>query len=401
MKSIRFFIKRLLWTLGKLCRQRSLLAGLAFLCLFLPLTLGTAAQQVLSKGVDFSGIHLVITAPEGDALPQLLERYLGQMQDVRAYCTVEAMEERAALQALEDGSATAVLRLPPDFLQGILDGTNPDVQVVVGGDQPLESLLTLWVGQSLSDLLAAVQAGIYGVLEEYASSPPAGLSRDQVVQGINLKYVNWTLNRNSLFRIREISASGVLPVKEHYALCLLAYFSLALAPLFAPLYRADCMRFQRRLRAVGRSAFGGYAASVLSSALVLLFLLVPGLWVTAGRLSLPLLLTALVWALFGALFGAFCCLLTGSTAGCGVLTFLLSLLWLTLAGGILPPTLLPPVLQKLSVTSPVSWLMKLAGGAMGYDADSHVLLLGAALTVMAAVSLGLYCRHLGERGSEE
>ena len=92
MKSIRFFIKRLLWTLGKLCRQRSLLAGLAFLCLFLPLTLGTAAQQVLSKGVDFSGIHLVITAPEGDALPQLLERYLGQMQDVRAYCTVEAME---------------------------------------------------------------------------------------------------------------------------------------------------------------------------------------------------------------------------------------------------------------------------------------------------------------------
>lgn len=400
MNSIRFFIKRVFWTLGKLCRQRSLLAGLAFLCLFLPLTLGTAAQQVLSEGVDFSGIHLVITAPEGDNLPRLLERYLGQMQDVRAYCTVEAMEERAALQALEAGNAAAVLRLPPDFLQGILDGTNPDVQVVVGGDQPLEALLTLWVGQSLSNLLAAVQAGIYGVLEEYASSPPAGLSPDQVVQDINLKYVNWTLNRSSLFRIHEISASGVLPVREHYALCLLGFFSLALAPLFAPLYREDCLRFQRRLRAVGRSVFGGYAASVLSSALVLLLLLVPGLWAAAGSLSLPLLLTALVWALFGAVFGAFCCLLTGNTAGCGVVSFLLSLLSLVLAGGILPPTLLPPVLRKLSVISPVRWLMEPAGAAMGYDTGCSGLL-PAALLAMAAVSAWLYCRNPGERGQAE
>ena len=98
-------------TLGRLRRQLWLLAGLVLLCLLLPLVAGRSAQQILAQGVNFSGVTLAITAPEGDDTAEQLERYMGGMEDIVRYCRVEAMEEEAALKALEDGEVTAVLAL--------------------------------------------------------------------------------------------------------------------------------------------------------------------------------------------------------------------------------------------------------------------------------------------------
>ena len=68
-------------TLVRLCRQRWLLAGLALLCLLLPLGAGQAAGYLLTRGVAFSGVTLAVTAPDGDNIPQLLEQFMGDMED--------------------------------------------------------------------------------------------------------------------------------------------------------------------------------------------------------------------------------------------------------------------------------------------------------------------------------
>lgn len=150
-------------------------------------------------GGSFSGITLAVTAPEGDGTPQLLERYLGQLTDIRQYCTFEAMAYQDALSALESGGVTAVLVLPEDFVQGVQNGENPAVRLIVDGNHPLESMLTLWVGESASQLLAAVQSGIYAVLEQYDRHPVQGLRREDVVTQINLDYIHWTVNRRRSF----------------------------------------------------------------------------------------------------------------------------------------------------------------------------------------------------------
>ena len=50
------------------------------MCLLLPLGAGQAAGHLLSRGVEFSGVTLAVTAPEGDNVPQLLEQYMGEME---------------------------------------------------------------------------------------------------------------------------------------------------------------------------------------------------------------------------------------------------------------------------------------------------------------------------------
>lgn len=394
MKDIRFFGTYLRLTLGLLRRQRGLLAGLALLCLLLPLGAGRAAGFLLSRGADFSGVTLAVTAPEGDSVPWLLERFMGDMEDVAQYCTFVALEEGDAMDALRQGEVTAVLVLPEDFIHGVMWGINPDLRLVVAGDRPLESLLLLWVGQSAGDILAAFQSGVYAVLDLYEEAPPPGLTRDQVVLDINLRYIALAMDRTGMFRQSELSATQALPIPLHYALSLTAYFALSAAPLFVPVYSGNWLRFQRRLRGAGRSAATGYFSGVCAGVPALLLLIFPSLLLAEGGNPVLLLGAALLMALFCSLFCSLCCLAAENAAGCGLIAFGVSLLALALAGGIVPPVLLPGPVRRLSWLSPVTWLRQLAAWPAGFPADGSVwACLALSAAGMAALALRLYRRR--------
>lgn len=397
MKTVGYFGLFLKLTLDRLCQQRWLLAGLVLLCALLPLGAGRAAGQLLSQGVDFAGVTLAVTAPEGDETPRLLEGYMGEMEDIAQYCQFRGMTEADALEALRTGEVTAVLALPENFIQGVMDGGNPDLRLIVDGERPLESLLLLWVGQSACDILSAFQSGVYAVLDLYAQSPPPGLSRDQVVVDINLRYIRLALDRGELFQNRTVSATGILPVHLHYALALLAYLGLSAASLFLPLYSGSWMGFQRRLRAAGRGPLAGYLSGVTAGAAALFLLLAPALLLLGEGSPLPLLGAALGMAVFCSIFCALCCLAWGSAAGCGGLSFAGALASLALAGGIVPPVLMPGALRRLTGLSPVTWLARLAAGPMGYETPPSAWIgLGLTAIGMALLSLGLYRRRMDQ-----
>ena len=393
MDGLRFFHKLTFLTLGKLCQQRWLLAGLALLCFLLPAAAAPAAEAALSRGIGFSGITLAVSGPAGDPVPGELERLLANMSDVSQYCRVRAMEREAALESLESGEVHAVLVLPEGFVTGILTGRNPDVELLVRGDRPLEGLLTLWVGQSASDLLAAVQGSIYEVLALYDADPPAGLDRQEVVTRINLRYITWTMDRQAMFREETVAVTGQLPIGLHYGLSLLAFLVLSLAPFFMPVFAGPWIRPLIRFRAAGRGSGACYLAALWAVWLVLFPVLTAAgyailggsLWEAAGAGALC--------ACFCAAFSALCCLLAVDTGGCGVVSFSAALAFLALGGGILPPVLMPGILRDRMGWSPVSWLRQTLSG----DGSAIPALLAAALgmTLLGAV---LYRRRMEGEG---
>lgn len=382
-------------TLGKLCQQPWLLAGLTLLCILLPLAIGPAAEAALSEGVSFSGITLAVTAPEGDSLPELLERFVPNMKDVSEYCEVVALDRETAVRRLEQGEVTAVLVIPENLAQGIMDGTNPDVELIVSGDRPLEAMLTLSVGRSASDLLAAVQSGVYAVLETYLQQAPGHLSYGDVVSQINLRYIRWTLGRQKMFRVEPIAVTNQLPIGIHYGLSLLIYLGLSLAPLFMAVYDGGWVRAQKRYRAVGRGSLGFYVSSLTACTVALLPLLtVVSLVLLRGAVTTAFWTGALCAFVCGA-FGTVCCLLTANTGSCGMLSFLSALVFLFLGGGVLPPVLLPRTLQKLMVLSPVTWLRStLALAVEEYElSPGYALAAGIAGLALAILGGVLYCRR--------
>ena len=400
MSAISLYLRLTKITLGKFCRQIILLAGLAAAWMSLPMLVGLGAEQALTDGVGFSGITLAVTAQDGDEVPELLEEYLGKMADIRQYCRVEAMEYEEAAAALAQGEVTAVIVLPEEFVKSVQWGENPDVRIVVDGRRPLESMLTLWVGQSAADLLAAVQAGIYAVEELYAVDAPEGLSRGDMLTQINLRYIRWTLGRGDIFEEEELLPTGSLPIALHYALCVLAFLALAVAPFFSWNYQGSWLSFQRRLGFAARSPLYGFFASLTGCTAVLLPVMWAGLVLAAKLPAAAALWVALLWAVLAAVFSAACALLTEHAASCGGLSFAAAFAALITAGGVIPPALVPDAVRRMECLSPVAWMRDTAALALTYSPEGNrpVLLVGAVVLLGAASAL-LYVRRIkrGER----
>ena len=397
MGGFRFFFTLLGLTLRRL--RLLPLAGLVLLCCLLPGLLGTGAEAALSRGAAVSGRQLALTAPEGDGVPAILEKYLNNMEDVRQYCQISAMDYDSALAALEEGRAAAVLALPEGFIRTVQQGGEPEVRLIVDSRRPLEGALALWVGQSASDLLAAVQAGIYAVLDAYDAAPPPGLSRDRVVTEINMQYVQWVLRRHTLFRPESLSPTESLPIAVHYRLSLLWFLVLSLAPLFAWNFQGAWPAAQARLRWAGRSPLWGYAASLAACGLTAAACVFPALALWTGEASLSLAAASLLCGAFFAAYAALCGTATKTAAGCGGLSLLLSLGTLALSGGIVPPALLPEALRRLIPLSPAAWLRSLTAEFLGFPgmAHSRILLLFSAV-LLACMAVPLYSHRV--RGQE-
>lgn len=395
MKALRFVARSAAYTYFRLCRQHWLLAGLALVCLLLTGMLGSAARQVLTTGVDFSGIVLAVSSPNDDGTLEMVEQAVEKMRDISRYCTLRVMDNAEARQALARGEVTALLELPEDFVGGILNGTNPDVRLIVDEDRPLEALLTQWVGQSAVDLLSAVQAGIYATIDSYDAAPVDGLSRGEMIGAINLRYINWALNRQDLYEELEVTATEVLPVELHYSLSLFVWLVLALSPMLYPVFAPQRLAARQRLRCIGVGSLPGYGADLLACfALLLTLLTLPAAMLLDWRL-LPALGVAAALAAVATVLGSFLCLATGSAARCGSLVFLLGLAALALAGGILPPVLLPQSIRQLSWLSPVTWLRELCAGAWGYEPQRRcAVALAITCALCMAGGLWLYRRRM-------
>ncbi len=235
------------------------------------------------------------------------------------------------------------------------------------------------MGQSASDILSAFQGGVYAVLELYEEDPPPGLTRDQVVLDINLRYIRLALGRGGLFHTEEVSATRALPIPLHYGLALLAYLALSAAPLSAPIYSGSWLSFQRRLRCVGRGTAGGYFGGVLAGGLALFLLLAPGLAGLGRGGILPLVGAALAMALYCSLFCGLCCLLTEGAASCGTASFALALAFLALIPYLAfwGAAALAPAVRW----SPVALYLRAGGGSWG---DGLALAAGAAAVLALA-----------------
>ncbi len=385
-----FFIRLTKMTLGRLRWRLLPLAGLVLVLALLPQRFGRRVESALTETAAMEELRLAVAAPEGDGTPELLEKLLGRMSDIREYCTFTAMGEEEARNALERGEVSAVLLLPENFIQAVQWGENPRVTLLVDETRrPLEALSTLWVGQSAMDLLTAVQTGIYAVLEVTGG---AGLDRDRVVEEINFLYAQSFLNRGGKFAREDMTPTGALPLARHYQLSLFAFLLLLLPVATAVWYQGAWPDSLGRLRRVGRGWGCGFLSALLSAFLVMA--VIAG--ISAAVLGLAAgqaLLCALVWGSFLASYCGLVALLTRSLAGCGTTSLLLAMASAFVAGGILPTALLPEGVAALGPLSPVSWLRDSMARSLGYGAEGNVWILPVAAVVCAVLSALLYRRR--------
>ena len=368
------------------------LAGAAVLA-FLAGTVAFSASRALYGERALSGVQVGVVMPQEDRLARLALNLISSLDSVGSLCHFTQVEKEEGLSLLKGGGIAALLEIPPDVVEGILDGSNVPVTVTFAENAGLEAAVFRELTEAGASLLTTSQAAIYAAddaLREY------GLASEiaQAEEDLNRIYIRLALQREAMFTERTVSAAGDVTVPVFYGISasvlILLLLGIPAAPFLRPPGRALAEQLSRA--GVGRTArafarlLGLTALYLAATAIPMAYLAAKG-YLTESVLVWPmwflLCLTAACWVM---MFFALC----GNTAAAILTLFAVTSIMLFMSGGIVPSVFLPQAVRAAGeFTVPALFMdaarWMVAGGTAPFAAVSG---LAAGLFGIAAAAPG-------------
>ena len=353
---------------GKLEIKRAILrlpqlgAGVLILSLMLGLAALFAGDRLYGEAL-MGRMTIGVVLPEEEGAERLLTQMLSHMESVESICDFQYMDQEEAGEALEAGEIYAAMYIPSGLIQGIMNGTNPPIQIRTAGEG-LENRIFVELTQAGARTLGSAQAGIYAgdqLLIDDGMEERIG----QFQQELNQIYIDYSLRRESLFWNRQVSATGDLEPVPYYAGSALTVGLLFLAIPVSSYLRPESMIMARKLKLLGIGPFWAAACRLAGLWLLLIIGALPlfllGGWAEIFALT-PYAAGSLVFLCLGAASMAlFAFEAAGNGMGGILLLFLGTVILHFLSGGILPAVFLPQAVREISPFLPNRILIGCAG----------------------------------------
>lgn len=220
---------------------------------------GVPAAVLVARGAD-EGQDRYRIGLVGD----VSDSYLGfgfaalqTMDDSRFMIELKEMSEEETEEALLHGELTAVVQVPEDFVDSIVNGEN-DTHVTYmtrQGQKGLESMVMGEIAEVASTLVTASQSAIYGMqrtLYEQGSTDQIGRETDR----LNLMLINFVLSRSGFGEVEVLGYADGLSLEAYY-FCRILLLLLLLAGLSGSVFF-----FGRKTALNGMLKAGGVGASL-------------------------------------------------------------------------------------------------------------------------------------------
>ena len=142
---------------------------LLFVCAFA----GYFISKNLYKEDTFQTVNIVFYLPESDS-SEFDEMALGMLNnlasinEVASLIRVNSPEEGYSL--INSKEAMFLIIVPKDFVMGILDGTNPTLDIIIQDDSDITSYIANELFLSYAKYLGIAQSGVYSALDISSSS---------------------------------------------------------------------------------------------------------------------------------------------------------------------------------------------------------------------------------------
>ena len=117
-------------------------------------------REPLSVNVDIG-----VVVWEDNMMTGMALSYIENMESVSQLCRFVQVSEEEGYRMLEHGEIAALVVLPRQLVEGIMNGQNPAVDVVFPKDAGLEAMLFRELTESGAGLLRIAQAQIYGAVD--------------------------------------------------------------------------------------------------------------------------------------------------------------------------------------------------------------------------------------------
>ncbi|MBQ7033757.1 MAG: ABC transporter permease [Clostridia bacterium] len=338
------------------------------------------------------------------------ESYLGvgiyalqNLDSSRFSVNILEMEKEEAERALQNREIAGYLRLPADFVEGIIYGRNePATFVTLGGPAGLGTLLTGEVTEMVSGLVTESQRALYALQTAAAElGETEGLA--EKVTRLNMDYIEKILARSGTYKTEYLVDADVVSTGGYYICGMYIFFLLFWGISCTRILRGRDTQMQRLLWARGcggaRQVLGEYGAFFLITAgTMLLLALVAGFFVAGRDFGIPELEGCGVLTPFGFVLQSLPVLLlissmqflmyesTYSTVSATLLQFLAALGMGYLCGCLYPLSFFPDLMQKIGGALPAgvgfSYLRQCMSGTSALLSAGGITLYTAAFLLL-------------------
>ena len=324
--------------------------------------------QKISAGKNREPLLIGYTAAE-DRMTEMAVSFVENMESVKNWCKLVPVTEAEGMDRLKDGSLAALIVLPDDVLQGILDGSNRPATLYIAGEQSASGMIFEELARAGVGMLCTAQAEIYaagdlvreyGGAEQDAQLQAYAVDLDELYRQIDSYNLSIVLKREQYFKERTLSATGNEGTAVYFGSVLCTLYLLTAGLFLLPylsrkqeeqLWFSGRLGISAAVQCAGKSLI---AFLLWTAQLVPLFLLwmffrnkLPVSWAGFGGIGEVLAggLFLIFWVQFAAMWSekrkvALLC------AG------LLAIVLAYFAGCFVPPALMPKAAESLSAFLP-------------------------------------------------
>lgn len=342
-------------------------------------------------------VDIGIVVREDNTTTRLALGYVESMESVSQICSFRQVSEEEGLVLLAEGKLAALIVLPEQLVEGIMNGKNPAVEILFPENARLEAMLLRELTESGAGLLKVAQAQIYGAYDtavEYGLTEQLSLMEAEI-DSYNLAFA---LDRLALYETETVSATGRMSTLQFYVSSGVVLFLLLSGMAAYPVVQQEPQAIRKQLKRQGTGTgwqcfcqwLCGFVCMALSVGVALLCLGIAGLIAVQDgekkslstfmpdksrllmmasdvkqveKVGMPLLViitaTALIYLMYS--------IAKSKTSGI-LLIFLFSVVAVYLSGGLVPSLFLPQTMQEVGNRLPTAYMIRAIGGLFtGYE----------------------------------
>ncbi|MDE6026049.1 MAG: ABC transporter permease [Lachnospiraceae bacterium] len=347
---------------------------------FIVLIICTFAGALLSSGIykektrEKLCVAYYIPKEDNDRYTALA---LDMLQDIDSINEVTSLVRVSEIEdgynMLDSGEAMYFLIVPKKFMTGILDSTNPPIDIVVKDNSSIDSYITNELFLSLASYLGIAQAAVYSALDICRA---VGFTSEQVSDiqtSVNLTFLDRSLNKSEFIQEYNATSEGSYSLKAHYMACAVMISLFFTGFALMPFMQGYNNGITNKLFTVGIYQSHIFAQNFVCMLVSILIAYIPcHLAINAymGQITLTQLYYIIPSSIIIALILAFAGTVTKNEFTGNMLLFVAVLIMAYIGGGILPDAFLPKAVNQISEYMPgkylIAWIShSLFGG--GYE----------------------------------
>lgn len=318
--------------------------------------LGFAGTNLLYGNSGPTPMNVALVIPEnGKEYSKIAFSFLYEIETVSNYCTFIEMNEEKAFADLKTGNVDAIILLPDNFVEHIMNGTNTPAQIILpkSGLTSSSPLFRELVKSGVSDLSVA-QAGIYAIDDlclKYGLKNELG----NIEWRINESYLSYALNRDIYYEKQTLSSTGSMTLVQFYVRTGIVLLLMLSAISCISFLQNDPLVFSNALTRIGiSSVYSQFCKSFSIS--VIYFLPIAIICLYFRIFNLPLLLLG-IYCIF--VFSQTILCFSDNTLSSVLALFILSLVMMFVSGSIIPSSFLPGAFKTLGAFMPTTYFLRL------------------------------------------